>query len=296
MNRRHLLICGTVFLAILVGGLVVYSWYLLSNNAQPEAQARIIDFTADTSFKGCLVGVTTDIWFNVTVQNTGKTDITGANVIVEISGVNDSSICGYDNQSLGILHVNETRQVRAIILTDISHFYQVASSNFTAKLIINGTVLDTRQLFPSAINLQQAPLPTTATKPEAHITDFYLNGYYNPVGVVWNDMFLLTYANNGTTDVDNTTITFSTNSTFEMSREIDVFEPAPNVNNSIRSFVMGEPYSLGTIKINETKEFIGCIWNYLGDSSKVHGFAFTATLKSNETLLDQETVMIPPLV
>ena len=109
-------------------------------------------------------------------------------------------------------------------------------------------------------------------------------------------MFLLTYTNNGTTDVDNITITFSTNSTFEMSREIDVFEPAPNLNNSIRSFVMGEPYSLGTIKANETKEFIGCIWNYLGDSSKVHGFAFTATLKSNDTFLDQATIMIPPLV
>ena len=81
-----------------------------------------------------------------------------------------------------------------------------------------------------------------------------------------------------------------------MSRDIDVFEPAPNPNNTIRSFMMGEPYSLGTIDVNETKEFIGGIWNYLGDYSKVHGFTFTATLKSNETFLDQATVMIPPLV
>ena len=138
--------------------------------------------------------------------------------------------------------------------------------------------------------------PTPKPIIDVKITNFNLTGYYNPVGVVWNDMFLLTYTNNGTTNVDNTTITFSTNSTFEMSREIDVFEPAPNLNNSIRSFVMGEPYSLGTIKANETKKFIGCIWNNLGDSSKVHGFAFTATLNSNDTLLDQETVMIPALV
>jgi hypothetical protein len=146
-----------------------------------------------------------------------------------------------------------------------------------------------------SIYLENTPSPSAKPKINVAVTSFNLTGYYNPVGVVWNDMFLLTYSNNGTTDVDNTTITFSTNSTFEMSREIDVFEPAPNANNSIRSFAMVEPYSLGTIKANETKEFHGCIWNYLGDSSKVHGFAFTAILKSNETFLDQETIMIPPL-
>jgi hypothetical protein len=128
------------------------------------------------------------------------------------------------------------------------------------------------------------------------ITDFSLNGYYNPVGVVWIDMFNLTYTNNGPVDVNNLTITFTTNSTFEMSRTIDVFEPVPNKNNNILSFMMGEPYSLGSIKANETKEFFGGIWNYLGDSSNVHGFAFTATLKSNNTLLDQEAIMIPPLI
>ena len=147
-----------------------------------------------------------------------------------------------------------------------------------------------------SIYLDNTPSPSAKPIINVTVTSFNLTGYYNPVGVVWIDMFLLTYANNGTTDVDNITITFSTNSTFEMSREIDVFEPAPNVNNSIRSFVMGEPYSLGTIKANETKEFVGGIWNYLGDSSKVHGFAFTATLKSNDTFLDQATIMIPALV
>jgi hypothetical protein len=175
MNRRHLLICGTVVLAILVGGLVVYSWHLLPNNAQLEAQARITDLTADTSFKGCLVGVITDIWFNVTVQNTGKTDITGANVTVEISGVNDSSICGYDNQSLGILHVNETRQVKAIILTDISHFYQVASSNFTAKLIVNGTVWDEKTYWAPTTTPPPTSTPSVPEFPATIIVTLILS-------------------------------------------------------------------------------------------------------------------------
>ena len=93
-----------------------------------------------------------------------------------------------------------------------------------------------------SIYLDNKPSPSAKPIINVTVTSFNLTGYYNPVGVVWNDMFLLTYANNGTTNIDNTTITFSTNSTFEMSREIDVFEPAPNLNNSIRSFVMGEPY------------------------------------------------------
>jgi hypothetical protein len=139
-------------------------------------------------------------------------------------------------------------------------------------------------------------IPSSTPKPiiDVKITIFNLTGYFNPVGVVWNDVFLLTYVNNGTTDVNNATITFSTNSTFEMSREIDVFDSAPP-HNGISAFLMEEPYSLGTIKANETKEFHGCIWNYLGDTSKVHGFAFTATLKSNDTFLDQVAIMIPAL-
>jgi hypothetical protein len=173
MDKRYLLISSTAILAILVSGLAVYAWQALPNNSQLRAQARITDLTADTSFKGCLVGVTTDIWFNVTVQNTGKTDITGANVTVEISGVNDSSICNYDNQSLGILHANESRLVKAIILTDISHFYQVASSNFTAKLIVNGTVWDERTYYNSTPIVTSTSTINPTTAPNTRLTVTY---------------------------------------------------------------------------------------------------------------------------
>jgi hypothetical protein len=128
--------------------------------------------------------------------------------------------------------------------------------------------------------------------PNVTITNFNLTGYDNPVGVVWNDMFLLTYVNNGTTDIDNTTITFATNSTFEMSREIGVFDSVPP-HNYIGRFMMRESYPLGIIKANETKDFHGCIWNVLGDTAKVHGSSFTAVLKSNDTLLDQATIYLP---
>lgn len=72
MNRKLLVIFSIIIVVVLFVGLVVYSWYVIPQDSQPEAQARIADITADTSFKGCLVGVTTDIWFNVTVQNIVK--------------------------------------------------------------------------------------------------------------------------------------------------------------------------------------------------------------------------------
>jgi hypothetical protein len=68
---------------VLVVGLVAYSLYA-NPNSQLEVQAKITEFTADTSFKGALVVLTNDIWFNITVQNKGKTDITGANITVTI--------------------------------------------------------------------------------------------------------------------------------------------------------------------------------------------------------------------
>jgi hypothetical protein len=158
MNRRYLLIFS-IIIALLLVGLAVYSWHITSNSSQLETQAKITNITADTSFEGCLVGVTTDIWFNITVQNTGKTDITGANITIEIAGVNDTSICNYDNQTLGTLYANETRQVQAIILTNLDHFYQVANSNFTAKLIVNGTMWDERTYYNIVPTV--TPIPTS---------------------------------------------------------------------------------------------------------------------------------------
>jgi hypothetical protein len=145
-----------------------------------------------------------------------------------------------------------------------------------------------------SIYLGNTHSPSTKPSINVTITSFNLTGYFNPVGVVWIDMFNLTYANNGPTNADNITITFSTNSTYEMNRTIDVFHSKSL--NYTGEFSMGTPWFLGDIKTNETKELIGGIWNYLGDSSKVHGFAFTATLKSNDTLLDQQSIMIPPLM
>jgi hypothetical protein len=164
------------------------------------------------------------------------------------------------------------------------------------RLVIVTVILFIAFLFTSvAIYLGTTTKPSAESSLNVSVTGFNLTGYYNPVGVVWNDMFNLTCTNNGSADVDNLTVTFSTNSTFEMDREIDIFGPTPPQGYS-GEYKMGADIPLGAINANETKEVAGCIWNYLGDSSKVHGFAFTATLKSNGTLLAQSAIMIPPLV
>jgi len=133
---------------------------------------------------------------------------------------------------------------------------------------------------------------TTQVNIDVKITDFHLTGYNNPVGVVWNSAFVLKYLNNGKTDVSNVTITFDINSTYNMDREIEVFN-STHPHYYIASFAMGESYPLGIIKAGEAKEFYGDICNNLDDSAKIRGFTFMVILKSNDTILDQATVNIP---
>lgn len=160
------------------------------------------------------------------------------------------------------------------------------------RLAVGAVILFIALLFIGvAVYFGTTPKSPAESGLNVSVTGFNLTGYYNPVGVVWNDMFNLSYTNNGAEDVDNVTVAFNTNSTYEMDRQIGIFG-----SGSIGDYSMGADIPLGAIKANETKEVIGCIWNYLGDTSKVHGFAFTATLKTNSTLLSQSTIMIPPLL
>lgn len=124
------------------------------------------------------------------------------------------------------------------------------------------------------------------------ITGFNLTGYNNPVGVVWNDVFVLNYTNNGLIDVSNVTITFTTDSPYQMKRELSVFN-STYPHYYISSLTMGQSYPLGVIKAGDYKEFHGEVWNNLDDSAKMGGSIFFVTLKSNGTVLDQAQLSIP---
>jgi hypothetical protein len=105
------------------------------------------------------------------------------------------------------------------------------------------------------------------------ITSFNLTGYNNPVGIVWNDVFVLNYTNNGLTDVNNVTITLNTNSTYQIKRELSVFN-STYPHYYISSLTMGESYPLGAVKAGEHKDFRGEVWNNLEDSPKMDGYIF----------------------
>jgi len=124
------------------------------------------------------------------------------------------------------------------------------------------------------------------------IDNFSHTGYNSPVGVAWNYGFTLNFTNRGLTDANNLTLTFNTDSPYQIEREIAVFDSAPP-HYYAETILMGEPYSLGSIKAGETKEFVGEIWNTVADGAKIRGYTFSATLESNNLVLDQATIMIP---
>lgn len=124
---------------------------------------------------------------------------------------------------------------------------------------------------------------------DVKITSFSLTGYNNRVGVVWNPSFALNYTNFEDSRVDNLTLTFTTNSTYEMEREISIFSPIPP-HYYIAGSTMEQPIALESLNGEETKTFYGEVWNSLDDSSKLHGFAIIATLKWQDVILEKSFV------
>jgi hypothetical protein len=126
-------------------------------------------------------------------------------------------------------------------------------------------------------------------KIDARITSFKITGYNNPVGVVWNPNFVLNYTNFGSELIENLTLTFTTNSTYQMERELSIFDPVPP-HYYVAGSTMGQPIVVESLKAGETKVFYGEVWNNLEDSSKLSGFAIIATLKFQDMILDQAFV------
>lgn len=132
------------------------------------------------------------------------------------------------------------------------------------SLIVVAVILITGIL----VYLSSSNFPKGTIKANVKITSFNYTGSSNPGGIRWDSCFVLDYLNNGTVDVDNLTIIFTTNSTYELDREIWVYTLS-RPHYLIGSFKMGEPYSLGSIKAGEAKQFSGGICNYLTDRAKI---------------------------
>jgi hypothetical protein len=109
------------------------------------------------------------------------------------------------------------------------------------------------------------------------------------LGVV-NVWFILNLTNIGRGDVENLTVTFSTNTTIESNKQL-AYINSTSPYDHIADFKMGESCPLGDLRTGEAKEFM-FYW-----AVRVGSYAppLTATVKSNQAILDQETATIPPI-
>jgi len=130
-----------------------------------------------------------------------------------------------------------------------------------------------------------------APKPHVEIASFNSTGTSSGSsnGLV-NLWFVLNLTNTGTGDVENLTITFSTNKTIESHKQLAYANSTPP-NDYIAEFEIGQPCLLEDIKAGETKDFM-FYWPVSFDFDTP---PLTATLKSNQAILDQATATIPPI-
>ncbi len=128
-------------------------------------------------------------------------------------------------------------------------------------------------------------------EPHVEITSFNTTGTTSgSSSSVVNVGFVLKLTNNGTGNAKNLTITFSTNTTIESYKQL-TYANSTSPYDRIAEFEMGQPYLLGDLKTGETKDFRFCRAVGFGYESS----PLTATLKSNEAILDQATVTTPPI-
>jgi hypothetical protein len=139
------------------------------------------------------------------------------------------------------------------------------------------------------VTLDQATT-TIPPIPNIKITNFVCLGVWHGTaagGLL--DLFSLNYTNLGTTDVKDLTVTLNTSKTDE--NYTDPRDPDDNRYYFLDETINGETYPLGSLKAKETKTFER---SYLDMGLLlILPFELTATLKSNDTILDQATITIP---
>ena len=124
-------------------------------------------------------------------------------------------------------------------------------------------------------------------QPHVEITSFNTTGTTSgsSIGVV-NIWFVLNLTNTGTGDGKNLTVTFSTNTTIETNQQF-IYANSTVPHDCIAEFEMGQPCLLGTLKAEETNDFMF----YWAVSRDFNAPPLIATVKSDQAILDQETII-----
>jgi hypothetical protein len=163
-------------------------------------------------------------------------------------------------------------------------FYWAVSFGFDAPPLT--ATLKTNEAILDQATISIPPIPNVK------ITNFICLGTWHGTrlgGLL--DLFSLSYTNLGNTDIENLTVTLNTSKTNEK-------DPDPNPNSRynpkvfLDEYINGDTYLLESLKAGETKSFDKSYFEW-GAYNSVEPFALTATLKFNDTVLDQATITIP---
>lgn len=285
--RTAVLIGATIIISIVIAGVLSLNYVFTSN-----AHVEITSFNTTGTSSGSSIDFV-NVWFSLNLTNTGEGDARDLVVTFSANTTHDNSqLVIYTNSTppydriaefqmgqpyqLGDLMAYETREYK---------FYWTISGSanaptLTATLKANEAILD------------QAVV-TIPPIPNVKITNFICTGVWHGTRLgAMLDLFSHSYSNLGTSDVGDLTLTLNTSKI----NNRDIPRPTPNPDyhpyRLLDETINGETYSLESLKAKETKAFDKTYFMDMG-FLLVEPFTLTATLKSNNTILDQATITIP---
>lgn len=145
--------------------------------------------------------------------------------------------------------------------------------------------------FSNSQTNMETPAPTTKPITNVHLSNFQFTRFFAAEGLSWHAGFVIEITNNETVRVDDLTLTFVSESPYDMNRTVGFYN---NVGPySQRYVVMGQPCFLDSLEQGETMVLSDYIINNMGDSYRIRGYDFVVTLRIGDTVLDQATTMIP---
>jgi hypothetical protein len=138
-----------LYIAILIAVLAstifaLYFFNILNNNMDKPIQSDVAKIVSLSPYEywGNPVGMTMDLWFNVTIYNEGVNDIEGLTLNISISDTpNDIYDVGTTAET-SVIHAGETKVEQWFILTGFDHLNDVAGHTVEVKLLLGDKVLD----------------------------------------------------------------------------------------------------------------------------------------------------------
>lgn len=159
-------------------------------------------------------------------------------------------------------------------------------------IIITGSFLIWQETKTQS-NHENNPSPIPTSTLNLKITNFTCTGTWHGTTLGASlDLFSLNYTNLGNTPIENLTITLNTTKTNEKNTNPTPYTTYNPNEGFLDQYLNGQTYPLENLTPGETKCFEKTYFMW-GAYKYVEPFFLTATIKANETILDQATIMIP---